>query len=118
MCSSDLVCACVSQSRYGCVSLPIANGDAFCATCGNATAYLNVLANDVGPYTASTVTITVPPMHGSAVVNGSGAISYTPNSTFSGTDMLTYTVTNTPTGAVSNPAIVTFNVICAGIDST
>lgn len=101
-----------------CTSLPIANADSFCAVCGQATPYVDILANDVGPFTASTVTITVPPMHGSVVVAPAGTISYTPNSTFSGTDMLTYTVTNTPTGITSNPAIVSFNVLCAGTDST
>lgn len=97
-----------------CPAPPVAVNDSYCAVCGQATAYLAVTANDTGVFNSSTVTIVTPPAHGSALVDTSGKISYTPVSNYSGVDTLTYNVTNLINGAVSNNATVTFTVVCAG----
>jgi len=52
-----------------------------------------VLSNDVDPEGAAlTVTILTQPTNGTAIVNGSNQVVYTPNTGFTGTDALTYRV--------------------------
>jgi hypothetical protein len=54
---------------------------------------INVLSNDYDPEGAPlTVTIITPPTNGTAIVNGSNQVVYTPNAGFTGTDVLTYQV--------------------------
>jgi len=74
---------------------------------------VNVLANDSdvdGTLNPATVTLGTLPLSGSASVNpATGAITYTPNAAFSGTDSFTYTVKDNA-GASSNAATVTITV--------
>ncbi|MCB1770253.1 MAG: autotransporter domain-containing protein, partial [Candidatus Competibacteraceae bacterium] len=51
---------------------------------------ISVLANDVG--TDLVITQVDAPAHGRTVVNGDGAITYTPDTNFAGSDSFTYTV--------------------------
>ena len=76
---------------------------------------INVKANDVDPEGATlTVTILTQPTNGSATVDGSGNIVYTPNPGFAGNDPFTYQICE-PTSACSSPycanAIVTPTVL-------
>lgn len=74
---------------------------------------INVLANDTDPdndIDPTTVTIVAPPSNGAVVVNPvTGAVTYTPNAGFTGTDTFTYTVDDL-TGLTSNEAVVTVRV--------
>jgi subtilisin-like proprotein convertase family protein len=82
----------------------------------NGVGIFNVLANDSDPdgfLVPGTVTIGVRPVHGTAVVNVSGQVVYTPQLNFFGSDALTYTVRDDE-GAVSNVALVTINVLNVG----
>jgi hypothetical protein len=90
----------------------------------NTPVNIDVLVNDDfggnGPGTGP-ITITVPPMNGTAVVNNGGTpndptddtIDYTPNNGFDGTDMLTYEICDANGDCVD--AVVTINVLDAQI---
>ncbi|MBU6953421.1 tandem-95 repeat protein [Hahella sp. HN01] len=71
---------------------------------------INVLANDMdvdGVLQSATVEIVAAPLHGVVNINVStGAVSYTPSSTFSGTDQFQYRVKD-DSDALSNTATVT-----------
>jgi uncharacterized repeat protein (TIGR01451 family) len=70
---------------------------------------INVLANDREPGGETLrVTATTAPANGSAVINADGTITYTPNSSFVGTDSFTYTICD-PAGQCST-ATVTITV--------
>ncbi|BCY15228.1 Ig-like domain-containing protein [Actinoplanes sp. L3-i22] len=67
-----------------------------------------VLANDNDPdgtVGALTVTITTPPVHGTAIVLADGTIAYTPAAGWAGTEPFTYTITDAYGG--SSSAVVT-----------
>jgi large repetitive protein len=77
-------------------------------TDGTTPVTLSVVANATDPdgnqhLVASSVTITTPPAHGSAVANGDGTITYTADSNFQGTDVFAYTIAD-DNGGVSLPA--------------
>jgi hypothetical protein len=79
----------------------------------NAPVTIDVLANDdpqFGDLLPQTVTVLSAPSNGQAAVNGqTGAITYTPNAGFVGTDTFTYSVL-IDEGGESNPATVTVTV--------
>ncbi|MFO1062607.1 MAG: Ig-like domain-containing protein [Pirellulales bacterium] len=83
---------------------------------------LDVLANDSDvdtPIDPRSIVLTAQPTFGTAVVNSTGVISYTPGVGFRGVDTLRYTVAD-QAGHVSNEAIVTVivnNAPVAGNDS-
>jgi CshA-type fibril repeat protein len=64
-----------------------------------------VLSND--PTTGLTVTTTTPPGHGTVVVDPDGAVTYTPQAGFSGTDTFTYTAKDSTGQAVTQNVTVT-----------
>jgi len=74
---------------------PIADDDS-ATTLKNTPTTINVLSNDSDPdgyLVPSTVTVTVNPSHGTTTINSTtGAITYTPNNNFTGTDVFTYQV--------------------------
>ncbi len=73
---------------------------------------VNVVANDIdrdGNIDPTTVIISVPPAHGSAIANPDGTVTYTPVTNYNGSDSFTYTV-NDNDGGVSNPATVNLTV--------
>ncbi|WP_354529251.1 Ig-like domain-containing protein [Nakamurella sp. UYEF19] len=83
----------------------------------------NVLDNDTilpngAPLDPASVTVTVPPAHGTTTVNHiTGAITYKPNSGFSGVDTYTYRVcdssTPTPVCATASVSITVPSVVSA-----
>ena len=78
----------------------------------NTLVVINVVANDTdadGTVDPASVAIVAGPTHGTAVPNGSGAVTYTPATDFSGPDSFSYTI-NDNLGAISNPATVTMTV--------
>lgn len=76
---------------------PVANTD-IASTKTNTAVTLKTLANDAASYSTvalvpSSVTITEPPLHGTASINPvTGDITYTPGNGYAGTDTLTYQV--------------------------
>ncbi|MFJ5143984.1 Ig-like domain-containing protein [Curtobacterium sp. NPDC088465] len=88
------------------VVVPVAADDR-AATTANRPVAIDVAANDTG--TDLTPRIATAPAHGTAVVNGDGAVEYTPARDWSGTDTLSYTVTD-GSGRTSQPATVTIAV--------
>lgn len=98
---------------------PVANPDyasvqSSTATAGSVT--VNVRAND-GPGnvggTLGTPTITTAPTHGTATMNGSGNVIYTPATGYVGDDILTYQVCENP-GGLCATAQVTIHVVAPG----
>jgi len=91
---------------------PNASNDTIAATAGSALSAA-VLDNDAdfdGALNAGSVSIVTQPSHGTAVVNATtGAITYTANSTYNGSDELTYRVSDTQ-GNLSNPATLSIQV--------
>jgi len=96
---------------------PDAVDDALPATAGT-TKVFNVLANDTVPANP-TVTVTVAPGHGGAVVNGDGTLSYTPTPGYTGADTLTYQVClPAPGAAVCDTAVLTITVSATTLAAT
>jgi len=90
---------------------PVANDDT-ATTAMNSAVSVNVLVNDVsqGGIDASSVTVVDQPASGAtAAVGTNGAITYTPTSTFTGSETFTYTVRDVY-GQASNTATVTVTV--------
>ena len=88
------------------------------ASTANGTA-LNIAtaANDYFPVAgAVTYSIITPPASGSAIINGSGVITYTPAGTFNGIRALTYQVTHTASGLLDQ-AIVYINITNGSINA-
>lgn len=103
---------------------PVANPDIVSTTgaASNPSAVtINVKAND-GPGNAGGTlgnpTIVTPPTNGSATVDGSGNVVYTPNANFYGTDVLTYQVCETPGSNLCATATVTITVKAPGSANT
>lgn len=103
---------------------PVANPDVIVTTgaaSNPAPVTINVKAND-GPGNAGgtlgTPTITTPPANGSASIDGSGNVTYTPNANFYGTDVLTYQVCETPGTNLCATATVTITVKAPGSANT
>ena len=76
----------------------VANDDIPAGALSGIVQTINVKANDTDPENATlgnsyTVNIVTSPLHGSASVNGSGDIVYTPNTGFTGKDTLYYSIT-------------------------
>jgi hypothetical protein len=94
---------------------PVANDDG--ATTEEETpVHVDVLANDTdadGMVDATTLTITNQPTNGTALDNGDGTVTYTPNAGFTGADTFTYTVEDDDR-AVSNEATVSVTVVSQG----
>lgn len=92
---------------------PIAQNDT-ARTFVNVPVSITVLVNDSdsdGSLVVSSLAIDVPPANGSTQVNsGTGVITYTPASAFSGADQFTYTVQDNE-GKISNPATVHITVL-------
>ncbi|GIX00190.1 MAG: hypothetical protein KatS3mg111_3522 [Pirellulaceae bacterium] len=87
---------------------PIARDDVYSIGVGQ-TRLLPVLDNDTdidSSIDPRTIVITTLPLHGTAVVNQTGVIEYTPNPGYRGLDTLGYTVKDAA-GNVSNEATVT-----------
>ena len=84
----------------------------------NTPASLNVLSNDsAAPDSGETLTVTAVSAAGNgtpAIANGGAAVSYTPNSGFSGADSFTYTISDGNGGT----AIATVNISVQAVNTT
>ncbi len=70
------------------------------------------LGNDYDPEGDTlTLTIAVYPSHGTAVVNGDGTITYTPDAGFSGTDRIEYTISDGKGGTDTAVIYLTINAV-------
>jgi hypothetical protein len=79
---------------YGEASAPVARDDSV-STAFNTPVNINVVANDSdvdADLILSSVTVVSGPGNGSAMPNGDGTVTYTPNAGFSGTDSFTYQI--------------------------
>ncbi len=93
---------------------PVANNDT-AGTTVNTPVTINVVTNDTdanGNLDPTSVAIAANPANGTAVPDGNGGVTYTPNSGFFGTDGFTYRI-NDSQGAISNVATVTVGVNAA-----
>lgn len=84
----------------------------------NGSVSINVASNDTdsdGTIVAGSVSIVTPPSHGSAVPNGNGTVTYTPETAYEGNDSFTYTIEDNE-GAVSNAATVSVTVEAIPLD--
>jgi hypothetical protein len=89
---------------------PVANDDE-ATTALNTAVIVDVVANDTDVddnLDPTSVTVTTPATSGSAVPNGDGTITYTPNTDFFGTDTFVYQVCDT--GLLCDTATVTITV--------
>jgi hypothetical protein len=86
---------------------PVANDDA-AATPEQTPVTIGVMANDLDPDgDPISVTGVTAPANGTAAVNENGAVTYTPNAGFRGTDTFTYTLTD---GSGTDTATVTVSI--------
>ncbi|PAX52337.1 hypothetical protein CK510_19900 [Brunnivagina elsteri CCALA 953] len=96
------------------------NNDFIAPTANNDTATtnqtqpvtINILTNDTdadSTINLTTLAIKTNPTNGTTLVNQDGTVTYTPNTTFVGTDTFTYTVTDSD-GLTSNTATVNITV--------
>jgi Bacterial Ig domain len=87
---------------------PTANPDDF-AMVQNTSRTYNVTANDLASAATTinlgSIVITTPPLHGNAVANADGTVTYTPRTSYVGADSYQYTVANSA-GVASNAATV------------
>ena len=79
---------------------------------------VNVVSNDTddGGVDPSTVAVVGAPANGTAVPNGNGTVTYTPNTGFKGSDSFTYRVADAQ-GAVSNTATVSVTVTAVSAET-
>ncbi len=95
--------------------------DDFVTTTEDAAATFNVLTGTGGAsadsFTSGTVTANTTPLHGSIIIGANGAVTYTPNADFHGTDSFTYTVT---AGGSTETATVhlTIDPVADAVDDT
>ena len=86
---------------------PVAFAD-IASTQQNTPVSIAVLANDSDPDgDLLTVTVSTPPTHGTAVVNGNGTVTYTPASGFAGADGFTYAISDGFGGTASAGVTIT-----------
>lgn len=86
---------------------PVASND-FAATISSVPVTINVLANDSDPDGDSlSVNSNSVPAHGTAVIQSTGSISYTPNAGFIGTDSFTYSISDNHGGFATATVTIT-----------
>ncbi len=88
---------------------PIAINDGATVTEGSADNNILVLNNDSDPDGDTLTVSTASSINGTVTINSDGTLNYTPNTDFSGTDTLTYTISDGNGGTAT--AIVTVDVI-------
>jgi len=117
----DTLGNCASTSTYAiildCATPPTTVADSACVECGNSV-IIDVLANDLAgnnPIDQTSVQISTAPTNGTANPLVDGTILYTPTIS-TGSDSFEYTVANV-SGDVSDPALVTIEIFCAGDDA-
>ncbi len=108
LCDTAIVFITVSATN----NAPIANVDGITMPEDTTVVSIPVLSNDVDDQilTASNISITDAPKHGTVVINPNGTIGYTPNANYNGRDTLIYRVCDNATPALCDTAIVFINV--------
>ncbi len=106
----------LNDINYGNISKPEGVNDVD-STPVNTPVTTTVKVNDIVNSYYATVDIANPPSSGKVVVNADGTVTYTPDSTFTGTDTYTYTLT-TPAGLVSDPINVVVYVKPKGVNDS
>ena len=101
---------------YDCTAVPVAVDDAFTITCEEPYPFHDILANDTGGINPSSVAISTYPTEGTVIVNAAGEVQYDPLTTTIGDVTFGYQVFDY-NNQLSNEAIVTITVICAGQDT-
>ena len=100
-------------------AVPVAQNDAYSTLQGTAlnVSAPGVLANDSvnGSSSGLTAVLSSPPSNGTLVLQSNGAFTYTPASSFTGTDSFTYTAN--AAGVSSNVATVTITVAPLSVSS-
>jgi autotransporter-associated beta strand protein/VCBS repeat-containing protein len=99
---------------------PTANNDSAATTQGTPVSG-NVLANDTDPAGTNdplTVIGNTNPANGTVTIAASGSFTYQPNSTFSGTDYFTYTISDGDGGTSSATVTITVSAAAGGTIST
>jgi hypothetical protein len=102
-----------------CIGGPTAVDDDVCISCGTNT-IIDVQANDssdTSTISQTSTQIIIPPTLGTATVLSDGTINYTAPAGTLGIDTFTYIIRDV-LGNASNQAVVTVEMICAGLDST
>jgi hypothetical protein len=93
---------------------PVATNDPALVTAFGTPVVIDVLSNDSDTYGGldpASVTVTVSAGNGTTTVNSTnGAITYTPNAGFSGTDTFTYRVCSSESASLCDTAVVTITV--------
>jgi len=91
---------------------PVANDDSV-TTVEQTEVVINVLGNDSDPDgdELSVTSIDSGPANGTAIINGDGSISYTPNAGFIGTDTFTYTITDANGDTASATVTITVTML-------
>lgn len=128
VCSPSLGCQpsllTITVTSFNLSKPPVANTD-IGSTFANQPVVVNSLANDKagnigGALVPASVVVSVAPLHGNATVNpGTGAITYTPASNYTGMDTLAYTVSdNTEPVAATASAIQVIWVLPAADPNT
>ncbi|MCB0129949.1 MAG: tandem-95 repeat protein, partial [Caldilineaceae bacterium] len=82
-------------------------------TLKNTAVAVTVLANDSDPdgtLNTGSVTVTSQPNHGNTAVNGSGVVTYTPDTGYTGSDNFTYQVCDNGSPALCDTAVVSVTV--------
>ena len=77
------------------------------STSENTAVSFNVLANDTFENAGATVSSITQPANGTVTIGSGGQLTYTPNTSYLGSDTFTYTVTS---GGVTETATVTVNI--------
>jgi LPXTG-motif cell wall-anchored protein len=95
---------CVTQTVTVTVK-PVATDDAVTTSPGKPVV-ISVLGNDPAAPSVTVQSLT-PPLHGTAVINPDGTITYTPNKGFSGVDTFTYTACDATGQCVTQAVMVT-----------
>jgi large repetitive protein len=108
LCDTAIVFITISATN----NAPVANVDGITIPEDATVASIPVLTNDVDDQilTASNISITDAPNHGTAVINPNGTIGYTPNANYNGRDTLIYRVCDNGTPALCDTAIVFIDV--------
>ncbi len=109
-----------NATAQGTLAISVRNSDAPIAVDDSASldedtnATIDVLANDSddGPgITAVTLSITQPPLHGSALVQSDKTVLYTPDPDFNGNDSFSYTITDEDNGTATADVNITVNPV-------
>jgi large repetitive protein len=108
LCDTAIVFISISATN----NAPIANVDGITIPEDTTVVSIPVLTNDADDQilTASNISITDAPNHGTAVINPNGTIGYTPNANYNGRDTLIYRVCDNGTPALCDTAIVFIDV--------